>query len=308
MVGDGHDVEPKTQTAIRTLIVAGYSIQGCHRQPRHIEIQCERTDILGASIPYLIALTDLDELSEAEISDIRHSAEIQNRILVIVARRPSETSISWEDFTEALGGAVPSWQALSKEYHEALVTSACNKLPKDSTGEAWLIFEDLVADGLEFIFGRRVRRLGGRKRGRAVSDMLAQTPARDVLVVDTKASDKGFDVTWPKLRPLVEYVKRQQIRQQGQVELFGVLLLSSDFQQSDDRLLKLSQQFWGEVRLPISFIDAQVLSNTVNLFRERPHTRNGMRWNQILTGGRVHLKSVEDELAAVDEERVRNGV
>jgi len=151
MVGDNYAIEPKTQTAIRTLIVAGYSIQGCHRQPRHIEIQCERTDILGASIPYLIALTALDELSEEEIGDIRHSADIQDRILVIVARRPSETSLSWEDFTEALGGAVPSWKALSKEYHEALVTSAHNKLPKDAIGEAWLIFEDLVADGLEFI-------------------------------------------------------------------------------------------------------------------------------------------------------------
>lgn len=58
---DGHITQPKTQTAIRTLIVAGYSIEDSDRQPRHIEILCKRTDILGASIPYLIAVTDADK-------------------------------------------------------------------------------------------------------------------------------------------------------------------------------------------------------------------------------------------------------
>ena len=67
MVNYSHTNQPQTQTAIRTLIVAGYSIEGSHRQPRHIEILCKQTDILGASIPYLIAVTDLNELSEPEI-------------------------------------------------------------------------------------------------------------------------------------------------------------------------------------------------------------------------------------------------
>ena len=309
MIKDSHITLPQTRTAIRTLIVAGYSIEGSHRQPRHIEILCKQTDVLGASIPYLIAVTDSDEFSEEEINDIHRSAVNKDRISVIVTPMPSERTISWEDFTEALGGAVPSWQALSPEYDQALVTAAKNQLPSGVTkGEAWLIFEDLVGSGLEFIFGRRVRRLGGRLRGRPVSDMQAQMPTGDVLVVDTKASADGFNVTWSELRPLVEYVRHQRVRQRGQVELFGALILSSSFKQNDDRLLELSSRFFAEVRVPLSFIDADVLAATVNLFQKRPDVRNGIHWNQIFKGGRICLSMIRNEMHAVDNERVRNGV
>ena len=309
MIEDSHITLPQTRTAIRTLIVAGYSIEGSHWQPRHIEILCKRTDILGASIPYLIAVTDVDEFSNEEIDDIHCSASNQDRIPVIVTPIPSERTISWEDFTEALGGAVPSWQALSPEYDQALVTAAKNQLPSGVTkGEAWLIFEDLAGSGLEFIFGRRVRRLGGRLRGQPVSDMQAQMPTGDVLVVDTKASTDGFDVTWPELRPLVEYVRHQRVRQSGQVELFGALILSSNFKQNDDRLSELSSRFFAEVRVPLSFIDADVLAATVNLFQKRPDVRNGIHWNQIFKGGRICLSMIRNEMHAVDNERVRDGV
>lgn len=309
MIDASHITLPQTRTAIRTLIVAGYSIEGSHRQPRYIEILCKQTDILGASIPYLIAVTDLDELSEQEIDDIYHSAENQNRTPVIVTPISSERTISWEDFTEALGGAVPSWKALSPEYDQALITAAKNQLPSGETeGEAWLIFEDLVGSGLEFIFGRRVRRLGGRLRGRPVSDMQTQMPTGDVLVVDTKASADGFNATWPELRPLVEYVKRQRVRQIGQVELFGALISSSDFKQKDSRLLELSLEFSAEAKVPLSFIDANVLATTINLFRKKPNIRNGIRWNQIFKGGRISLSVIKSEMHAVDDERVRNGI
>ncbi len=309
MVDDSHRTPPQTPTATRTLIVAGYSIEGSHRQPGHIEILCKRTDILGASIPYLIAVTDLDELSEVEIDDIYHSAENQDRIPIIITPISSERTISWEDFTEALGGAVPSWQALSPEYDQALVTAAKNELPIGVTeSEAWLIFEDLVSSGLEFIFGRRVRRLGGRVRGRAVSDMQAQMPTGHVLVVDTKASADGFDVIWSELRPLVEYVKRQRVRQHGHVELCGALISSSNFKQDDARLIELCLNFLAEAQVPLSFIDADVLVKTVNLFRENPDARNGIYWNQIFKGGRIRLSSIKKELQAVNDERVKNGV
>ena len=309
MVDEGYKTSPQTQVTIQTLVVAGYSIERSHWQPRHIEILCKRTDILGSSIPYLIAVTDVDEFSEAEINGILHSAFNQARIPVIVTPTPSEETISWEDFTEVLGGAVPSWQALNPEYNQALVTASKNELPTGVTeGKAWLIFEDLVGSGLEFIFGRRVIRLGGRVSGRRVSDMLAQIPRGPILVVDTKASADGFDVTWSHLRPLVEYVEVQRDRQCGHVDLFGALISSSDFKQDDARLLELCLEFGAETKVPLSFIDADVLAATINLLREKPDVRNGIRWHQIFKGGRIRLSIIEKELQAVDDERVRKGV
>jgi hypothetical protein len=305
---DSHETEPGTNIIVRTLLAAGYTIAGGHRQPRHIEILCHRTDILGATIPYLIALTDADGLADEEIEDIKRSATSQSRVPVIIARTPGVEWISWDDFTEALGGAVPSWQALSPDYGASLITASENKLPVGTSGEVWLLFEDLTAYGLEFVFGRRVRRLGGRKRGRTVSDMQAQTPQEQVLVVDSKAAGgKGFDVTWPALRALVEYVQRQRNRQRGHLEVSGALVVSSKFRQTDKRLQEISNQFLGEARVTASFIEAKVLSDIVNILRDRPDLRNAVRWSSILTGGRIKLETFERELAAAETERVKRG-
>jgi hypothetical protein len=305
---DSHRTEPKTDITVRTLLAAGYTVTGSHRQPRHIEILCHRTDILGATIPYLIAVADADELTLDEIADIKRSAESQACVPVIIARLTGEHGISWDDFTEALGGAIPSWQALSPEYSDALITAASNQLPHGTSGEAWLLFEDLVAYGLEFIFGRRVRRLGGRTRGRTVSDMQAQTPQEKVFVVDAKAAGgKGFDVTWPALRALVEYVLRQRNRQRGHLDVSGALVLSSKFQQPDERLQELSNQFLGEAGVPVSFMEANVLSEIVNALRDRSDLRNAIRWSSILTGGRIKLGSFSRDLTAAQTERVRRG-
>src|SRR5688500_11935201 len=104
-------LNPRVQTAVRTLLAAGFSIISVHRQPTHIELSCCRTDMLGSSLKYLIAITDKEELSNAEIDDIKRTGESEGQAVVIIARTSSDYWISWSDFLEALGGAIPSWQA-----------------------------------------------------------------------------------------------------------------------------------------------------------------------------------------------------
>jgi hypothetical protein len=307
-LSSSHAIEPKITVAVRTLLAAGHTITGTHRQPRHVEIQSQRKDVLGATIPYLIALTDEDEFSPDEIGDIRRSAQNQSRALVAIARLPGSDWISWDDFTEALGGAVPSWQALSPEYSAALIIASKNRLPIGMTGDAWLIFEDLVSYGLEFVFGRRVRRLGGRTRGRRVSDIQAQTPQERIVVVDAKAADgKGFNVTWPELRPLIEYVARQKDRQRGQLAVTGALVVSSQFPQPAERLQELSNQFLAETSVPVSFLRAEDLRRVVEVLTANVQARNAIRWNQILKGGLVNIQEFDRELNAVGSERILRG-
>jgi hypothetical protein len=306
-LNSSHAIEPKVSVAVRTLLAAGHTITGTHRQPRHVEIHSERKDVLGATIPYLIALTDEDEFSASEIADIFRSAQNQSRSLVAIARLPGNDWISWEDFTEALGGAVPSWQALSPDYFAALITASQNQLPTGMTGDPWLIFEDLVGYGLEFVFGRRVRRLGGRTRGRRVSDIQAQTPQERIIVVDAKAAGGGFDVQWPELRPLIEYVARQKDRQRGQLAVTGALIVSSQFRQPSGRLQELSNEFLAETGVPVSFLKAQDLRRIVEALTAKVQARNAIRWNQILRGGLVDINDFEREMTAVGSERISRG-
>ncbi|MCH8922581.1 MAG: DUF1926 domain-containing protein, partial [Planctomycetes bacterium] len=150
------------------------------------------------------------------------------------------------------------------------------RLPHGYEGEAWRLFEDLVGDGFEFVFGRRVIRLGAKRRGEKVSDLQSLAPPEIVLVLDAKAAGAGFDASWDSLRPLIEYVKRQQSRQRGQPSVGGAVVVSSTFRQEPNSLRRVSAEFLGECGIPLSFLEAATLSADVMLLREQPHLRNAI--------------------------------
>lgn len=304
---DSHDTGPETQAAIRTLVAAGFTIERSRRHPCFIEVYCRKKDVMGADVPYLIGFADEDEVPEAEVREFYRTAEGSNRIGVLVTPGLTEHSVSWRDFTEAHGGAVPSWEALSDDFHDMLTQTSRNQLPGGVGGEAWMVFEDLVASGLEFCTGRRARRLGGRVRGRRVSDVIAQLPSRATVVVDAKASSDPFTVDTGTTRALIEYTERQRQRQQGHLDVAATLVVSSRFQADPNRLRDVSMSFNTEAGVPLAFMESECLSEAVRVLADRPDVRNGIRWTRLLRGGLVEFSELENEVAAVDDERIRGG-
>jgi hypothetical protein len=205
---------PNVALAARTLLLAGYAIENSRRQPTHIEILCHKTSVLASDVRYLIAITEADSFTEPTVQELRRIANREGRSLVLVGSTATELQLGWADFLDALGGAVATWRALASEYESNLLTTSNNKLPDGVSGEAWRLFEDLVADGFELVFGRKVRRMGARKRGQRVSDMITQIPDGAVLVVDAKATAGAFSASISELRPLIEYTRMQRLRQQ----------------------------------------------------------------------------------------------
>lgn len=299
------DVSLHTATLSRTLLAAGFSIRRARRQPRHIEIACERVDMLGATIPYLLVVCEGNEPPTHDLPNIRRTAARAGQVVVLVAHSSGPDWISWPEFLAALGGAVPTWRALGADYAAVLRSVATTELPPGITGEAWEIFEEAAADGLEFLFGRRVRRMGGTRRGHRVSDIIALTPDERVLVVDAKASAKRYDVTWPKLRPLVEYVKAQKERQKGQLDVSGAVIAASGFKQSNPKLLELNGEFFIETSVPLTFVDVEVLLALVERLTARPDLRTAVAWGKLYCrGGRLTGAHVRRELDAADAERM----
>jgi hypothetical protein len=292
--------------ATRTLLAAGYVVSGSHRQPGHIEFRCERVTRLGPLIQLLIAITDQPMFSLDEAEDISRSASNQGRLAVLVSASGGQGQLSWSEFMDVLGGAVPSWKALTDEYRSHLLKASRNELPPGLSGEAWWVFESLVADGLEFSFGRKVNRLGGQKRGKRVSDMIAPLPDFDVLVIDAKASGSGFDASASTLRPLVEYVHKQKQRQEGGGDVIAALVVSSAFVQDPPGLTTAAREFLGETRIPLCFMTADTLWFMVKQLRDRPDIRNCIRWKTLLAGGLMNNKEIESEIRAVTQERCEN--
>jgi hypothetical protein len=243
------------------------------------------------------------EFSEDTLKDIAHAASNQNRLAVLVSDTGGTLQLSWTEFLEIMGGAVPSWKALTDEYRDHLEKASKNETPSGLTGEAWWIFESLVADGLEFCFGRRVNRLGGQKRGKRVSDMVAPLPDFSVVVVDAKASASGFDVNAGSLRPLVEYVNKQKQRQQGGGDVVAALIVSSDFIQNESALASAAKEFLGQTRVPLCYMTAQNLWLMVKSLRDKPDIRNCIRWNMLFAGGLIASQHINSEISAVTAER-----
>ena len=300
--------EPDTAIAARTLVTAGFTITNSRRQRAHIEIHCERADAFGISVSYLIAVCNGDAPPTSDVSNIQKESAALNRTLVVVCKEGGPTWISWKEFLNSLGGAVPSWRAVGPNYPAVLNESAGNKTPKGQVGEAWRIFEEAVADGFEFIFGHRVIRLGGKSRGKRVSDMISQTPDQRVLVLDAKAAREPFDVQWPELRPIVEYTKAQIERQRGHSDVHGAVLIAKEFAQDGSRLGGLAADFLADVRVPLTFVRAEDLADLVSRLGEEPRLRSSINWGKIFCrGGLIVRRLVDQEIIAARSETYPRG-
>ena len=298
---------PRVSIAARTLLVAGYEIENSRRQPGHIEILCNLKSSLSATIRYLIAITELDQFDIDSVEEIRSVAENDGRVAVFVAAQANHEQLGWIDFLDALGGAVPSWRALTNDYAGKLNSASRNEAPEDFQGEVWRLFEDLVSDGLEFSFGRKVRRMGARKRGQRVSDMITQIPDGAVIVVDAKAASGNFDAAISNLRPLIEYTKVQKLRQRGQNDVFAALVVSSGFKQDGPGLSSISNQFLAEASVPVSFMSAETLAHVIHCHTAKPSMRGAIHWRRLLSAGLITAEQFDQELERAATERYSGG-
>ena len=292
-----------SQLAARTLLLAGYAIENSRRQPTHIEILCNKTSVLASDVRYLVAITDADSFTEHTVQELRRIAGREGRSLVLVGATATELQLGWADFLDALGGAIPSWRALAPEYENNLLTTGSNSLPVGVTGEAWRLFEDLVADGFELVFGRKVRRMGARKRGQRVSDMITQIPDGAVLVVDAKATAGEFSASISELRPLIEYTRMQRLRQRGHNEVFAAVVVAPALEQDVSGLSGISKQFLAETSVPVAFLQATLLGQMVRSLSQRPDLRTAVNWRSLFSGGPIDARDFHSELRSADTER-----
>ena len=288
----------------RTLVASGFTIDGLTRHGPYSEFRCTRETLLGATVAMLLVVGHHEELTDTQIEDLERAATTQGRSLVLVAGARGPRTLSYSDLFDAVGGAVPSWRALADTYSESLAIASTNQLPDGETGEAWLLFERLVSDGLEFVFGRRTRHLGGMRRGAALPDVIAQLPDRSIIVVDAKATRTAFDAGVANLRPLGEYLQLVEQRQTGGFGVFGALVVAPRFEQGAERLSQVALEFGAGYGRPVSFLAADDLAEMVGMVATRPILRNSLRWKHILRGGAATPGELLAEVEAATAARV----
>jgi hypothetical protein len=288
----------------RTLAANGYVVTRGYAHPDYLEIGCEKSDVFGCELRYLVAVTDRKELDGSQVEALARRCSTEGRILVVVGREGAPGQLPLGEFFDRLGGEVPRWRALTGDYHRAIRTAARNRIPRGHRGPAWRLLEDLAADGLEFSFGRRARRLGGRTPGARTPDVLVVAPDLRLYLLDAKAASSPFDASWPNLRALGEYVDQQRERQRGSFAVNGAVIVSSGFAQREAALARTSLEFAQEHRVALAFLPAEVLSTVVAAMREHIDVRNAVQWRRVLQGGLVTTTAFEQELRRTCQQRV----
>lgn len=289
-------------TATRTLQAAGFDITSVARHPAHIEYECEREDAFGALVRYLVVIAAGNE-PPSDVTFADREALAAGRTVVIVAGEGGPSWLSWNEFLGVLGGAVPSWRALDDSFPDAVRTASRNELPAGTQGEAWRIFEEAVADGLEFAFGQRVKRMGGVQRFKPLPDMLALAPDGLLMLVDAKAAANGlYQLERPKLRALAEYVQRQRARQAGSVPLGVALIVAGSFEPVT-AVDTICNDFMAQAQVPLALLPVETLLGLVRALRDDPPLRPKLRWRHVFVRtGLVPSKLVDDELTSARNE------
>ena len=284
-------------TFAQTLTVAGFVIKAFNRYEAYAVCRAMRRDRLDAEVQYLFALTDRDNYDTDTVEDLNREALREARVLVLIAKNSSSNVLDWNSFFGRLGGAVPSWRALSENYPADIRTLATNSLPAGYVGEAWFLFENAVADGFEFLLGRRVRRLGGARRGKDLPDSICLTPDQTVLVLDAKASASAYSVNKTDLRPLEDYVRRQRLSQQGQPPVGAALIVASAYKQTSADLLDECMRFQADTAAPLCLLTVDSLLAHIALVKSEPATRNGVHWRQVFCKpGLANVDRLKDEI------------
>jgi hypothetical protein len=300
VVHDESTIDPTVGTFARTLTLSGYVITEFSRHEDHVLCRCSRIDTFGVPVRYLFALTDGTSYTKEIRDHIEHVGEHERRVTVLIARMEGDGICSWPDFVDALGGAVPTWRAVTDSYAADLNVLATNQLPAGYEGEAWFLFEEAVADGLEFLLGRRVTRLGGKQRGKDLPDSVALTHDRAIIVVDSKASSQPFSVNVTSLRPLQDYVQNQKLREQGAPQAAGVLVAKS-FKQDTSEVISEGNRFLSDAGVPLSLLTVETLLQMIGLARVNPTLRNGVSWKKVF----CRVGRIESDILRQEFDRVR---
>ena len=297
---------PETSIAVRTLLAAGFTIDNADRHGSHIEVDCARADLFGITVRYRCCIFDADSPPSGEATRLADTASRDNRLAIVISKTVGSECLAWSEFLDGLGGAVPSWHALGPDFRDTFLTLARNERPPGSDEEPWLAFEEATADAFEFLLGARVIRLGGKRRGKKVSDLVTRIPDRRVLVIDTKAYKNPFDASSGNLRALAEYTTRQCARQRGQFQVGGAIVVANAFAQDADGLRRISGDFLADVRVPVTFVTAQTLADLVETLVKDPMLRSAIRWGYLFCrGGLLEPTTVTAELADAATERSR---
>lgn len=295
---------PDFVTAVRTLTIGGFVLQGADRKPGYSLLYVYRTDEFGSRQQYCFALAE-KILTKEQAEGAAIGAANYKANLVIVGESDAQfPKLSWDTFINIFGGPIFSTSVLDPDFGEKLKILGHDQLPPDLVGNPDDLFEIYVNLALGFILGGRVVRYGQARRFEPKPDGLAIPGLNFSALYDAKAYKDGYEVTANSIRQFKSYVEDFQNRYQAYYRLNSFIVISGHFAHKTSTLIERSQELTAECGIPLSFLDANSLSQIVMLFCQHPLARRSVNWRRVFTKVVVKLELIEEELQMINKDGV----
>ncbi len=306
MSTDETTVVPDLATAIRSLTVAGFALEGAERKPGYALLFMSRPDEFGVQHRYCFALSERDAFGDAEIKGASIAAGQHNAKAILVGKGDeANPGIPWDRFLGLMGGPVLSTTALDPEFCKHLRLLGFNEVPEGVTGSADDLLEAHVRVAFEFAIGVRVVRYGQNRLFEARPDGIV-LPYQDFSALyDAKAYSGGYEVTATTIRQFRSYVEEFRQRYNAFLpRLHAFIVISGRFPHEKATLENRSRDLLAECGVPLAFLTCDVLSEIVTHLCHNPRTRRAINWKRVFSDAIVDSTRVAEEIEAVKKDQV----
>ncbi|MCW5941793.1 MAG: hypothetical protein KIS66_06160 [Fimbriimonadaceae bacterium] len=298
---------------IRALVGSGFTVLEGRTRSNYFECYCERFDLFGVRVRYLVILTD-QCLNGADAASIASRAK-QDAIAPVIVSDVVQAEIfdgspllTVDQFTDRLGGPILSMLPFQPPFADRLGQLGVNVLPAGLVGEPDTLFEEYVHAGLQFLIGGRVIKYGQERLFEAVPDGVAINQGAPLLLYDAKAYKEGYEVTADAIRQFSDYVRSFHRKYEASLgRLTAFVVVSGKFADSELSLQDRSHNFLADSGISLSFLTAATLGEIVNILSGQPLFRRSINWAKILTRPTILAKDVSAQVKDLGKDAVQRG-
>jgi hypothetical protein len=292
--------EPNLSLAVRTLFANGFQLRKVLSEPGYALVIAHRLDEFDVAQRYCFAIFE-DEFSPTQVEIVQIAAKHYAAEPVLVGPGMADVpTLEWERFMSLFGGPVFSRKPFEPQFREHLRELGRNRLPEGVEGKADDLFELYVKEGLGFILGQRVVRLGQDRRFQSRPDGLALPSQGFYALYDAKAARDGYEVDQNGVRQFGSYVTEFHNRYSTyRQRLNSFLVVSGKFKQRDQALDRRSKDFLAEYRVPLCFLTADALGEMIEILSQKPVVRQAINWSRVFSDSVARPSLVRKEVLTV---------
>ncbi|WP_127131167.1 hypothetical protein [Pseudoflavitalea rhizosphaerae] len=290
-----------------TLIINGFKLNLISRPDKDSCIfVAHKRDILGASLPYAILVTN-QALTDGQTKTLITVAEGQGATPLIVTNNGHSDLIKTlriSEFEKLLGGFIDTGLVTLPGIAAIMDELGHNKVPTGLIGDADVLLEIYTKECLRYLLCAPGRRFGSERSFEKLPDGIILGGSTCNLMFDAKAYKSGFEFKADDIRRFSSYIEDFNDRYKNFYKFKYFIVVSGHFNDSDDSIKGRSDELFNECGARICCIPACELGALSQLFISRPLQRNAIKWENVFVKHRISSKDLQDELSRLDKDKL----